>query len=464
MLLCINARDELQGVNPFGCELVGQSEQQLLGKRWFEAFVDPDQRKKAGELSERIFRGNPALNGTFDFQLKRPSGELRRFAWRPAREPAAFDEDQVYFILGQDVTERDKARHDLDTAERQMHAVVESAADGIITIDHRGIIQTVNQAGQNLFGYTSDELVGRNVSMLMPSPDRERHDGYLAKYIETGVAGIIGKGREVVALKKDGTEFPIYLAVSEVKDGVHLFTGIVRDLTHEKELQGKLQQQEALATLGKMAAVVAHEVRNPLAGIAGVIQILRGRAEKSGTEYAIMGDVLERIDALVETISDLLLYARPRDLRRQPIRVTDLLAESGRLVKADPQSGEIEIEVADSDAVVHIDLEYLREAVLNLMLNAAQAMGGKGAIRTEIEKCDDHCCVRILDAGPGIPADIRGKVFEPFFTTKGRGTGLGLALVKRVAERHGGALSIKCPESGGTVVTLKLPYHVEGAE
>jgi PAS domain S-box-containing protein len=450
VLLAADPGHRLLGVNPYGCEIAKQAEPALRGQQWAKVFVDAADQDVARAMFDAFVAGEWGEGRHLETSLRET-----RLAWRPARVPGSAN---AVFLLGEDVTARHQMAHDLMTSEAKMHAVVQTAADGIITINDRGIMQTVNQAAVRIFGYTPQEMVGNNVSMLMPSPDREQHDGYLRNYLKTGVAGIIGKGREVTALRKDGTRFPAYLAISEVKDDVRLFTGIVHDLTNEKRLQREMQQQEALATLGRMAAVVAHEVKNPLAGIAGVIQILRGRQPADAPERQIMTDVLDRIDALVDTIQDMLLYARPRELKPVRTNLAELLRESARLLEKDDHAKDVRVDVPDGDRYVEVDIGYFREALLNIFLNAAQAMNGKGAIRAEIEDAGGFCRVRIIDNGPGIPAEIRDKVMEPFFTTKGKGTGLGLALVKRVVERHGGHVSIDCPKGGGTIVTLSLPH------
>jgi two-component system, LuxR family, sensor kinase FixL len=349
------------------------------------------------------------------------------------------------------------ARREVRAGEEQHKAILEDAVEGIITINERGIIQSANKAARGMFGYAEAEIFGKNVSMLMPSSDREQHDGYLRRYIETRVAGIIGKGREVIGERKNGEQFPIYLSISDVRDAAGVFTGVVRDLTGQKRMQAKLVEQEALATLGRMSAVVAHEVKNPLAGIAGVIQILRSRLPEGSEEQDIMNEVLARIDALVETLQDILLFSRPREFRLAPVTVTGLMRETARLVESDPRTRGIEVSVPESDVEVTADVGYLREAFLNVLLNAAQAMGGNGVIKTGIRADGGHCEIQVIDSGPGVPEKVRSRVFEPFFTTKGRGTGLGLALVKRVVERHGGEVSLDCPPEGSTVVTLRLP-------
>jgi two-component system, LuxR family, sensor kinase FixL len=463
IMLSVDSYGRLLGINPYGCALVGRPEHELRGAPWYELFVAEPDRKLARSLCTRFISGDWLHTQVFESSMVPASGRTRRIAWRPARMIIKSGEPEIYFCLGEDISDRQRAQTDLAESELKMAAVVENAVEGIITITERGIMQTANKAASRIFGYTREEMIGNNVSMLMPSPDREQHDGYLQRYVETGIAGIIGKGREVIALRKNGERFPIYLSVSDIRGEARLFMGLVRDLSEEKRMQRELVAQEAFATLGKMAAVVAHEVKNPLAGISGVIQVLRTRFEEGSGDHQVMGDVLARIDSLVETIQDLLLFARPRELRLQEVRLSDLLVETARIVENDNRWQGIVVDITTAEVTSNLDVDYFREALLNLFINAAQAMGGRGRIRAEIEVCERHCCIHVIDAGPGIPPQVRERVFEPFFTTKGRGTGLGLSLVRSVVERHDGEVTIDCPARGGTVVTLKLRSSRSGA-
>jgi two-component system, LuxR family, sensor kinase FixL len=465
MLLGLDDQANITLLNRRGAELLGYSEQEVLGRNWIDLFVPEELRDSIRQMYADSMAGRQQLPTTYRNEVIVSNGDKRTFVWNNQILRDTQGRPAGVLCSGEDITdkqqtenERDRARTELHAAERLMAAVVENAVEGIITINSGGIMQTVNQAATKIFGYTREEMVGMNVSMLMPSPDREQHDGYLEAYVRTGVAGIIGKGREVTALRKNGERFPIYLSISDLGGEPRVFAGMVRDLTEEKRMQRQLQEQEALAVIGQMAAVVAHEVKNPLAGIAGVIQVLRGRQPGDTPEHQVMGDVLARIDSLVETLQDLLLFARPRELRLQEVQLNDLLDETTRLLVADPRAKGVELEMPPMECRLQLDVDYMREALLNIYLNAAQAMDGKGAIRTELYDEEGFCRICIADSGPGIPEDVRRRVFEPFFTTKGRGTGLGLALVKRVVERHGGEVKIECPEGGGTVVTLHIPH------
>jgi two-component system sensor kinase FixL len=330
--------------------------------------------------------------------------------------------------------------------------------DAIIVIDSHGAIEAFNAGAERLFGYHESEVVGRNVSMLMPSPYREEHDGYLSRYLVTGEARIIGVGREVTGRKVDGTLFPLHLSVGEVLvGGERKFTGILHDLSSRVRMEEQLREQATLVRLGEMAAVIAHEVKNPLAGIRGAVQVIGGRLPKESREAAVVGEVLSRIDTLNGLIQDLLLFARPPQPKPAPIDVSPLVLTTAELLNSDPALSRVRIDVEGSSPPLAADGELLKIVFLNLLVNSAHAMRGEGRIHVTIGVEDGYCRVAVADAGPGIPAEIREKIFTPFFTTKSRGTGLGLPTAKRLVEAHPGSIAIDCPPGGGTTVTVQLP-------
>src|SRR6185436_16358350 len=183
-----------------------------------------------------------------------------------------------------------------------------------------GTIQAFNPSAERLFGYRLNDVLGRNVSMLMPSPDRERNDGYIQHYLATGEQKIIGIGREVTGLRKDGTTFPVHLSVGEmVTEGRRSFTGILHDLSDRVSLENRLAEQKSLAKLGEMAAVVAHEVKNPIAGIRGALQVITSRMPPDQRDRGVLIDIIARLDALNRIVQDMLMFARPRALRLEPL-------------------------------------------------------------------------------------------------------------------------------------------------
>ncbi len=363
--------------------------------------------------------------------------------------------------IARDITERKRVEQALRGSEARWRAIVESAVDGVVVIDARGNVEAFNRAAERLFGYTADDVIGRNVNMLMPAPYHDEHDGYLARYRETGVQKIIGIGREVTGLRKDGGAFPLHLSVGEVLiEGESKFTGILHDLTERVQLETQLREQSALTRLGEMAAVVAHEVKNPLTGIRGAIQVIGSRLPAGSKDVQVVGDIVARIDALNELMKDLLLFARPPQPRVAPVDVILLLKTVAHLVRQDPAMRDLRVEVTGEAPVINADAELLKIVVQNLLINGAQAMHGSGLIRISVS-CDDHVCrITIADHGPGIAPEVREKLFTPFFTTKARGTGLGLSTARRLVEAQGGTLAIECPPTGGTSATLRLPVRI----
>src|SRR5262245_23189325 len=231
------------------------------------------------------------------------------------------------------------------------------------------------------------------------------------------------------------------------------------DITDRKRSEDRLREQAALARLGEMAAVVAHEVKNPLAAIKGALQIIDGRLPPESRDRTIMADVVARVDSLNDIVQDLLVFARPREPQLTPVPVADLVENTAALVRKDPAYASLGVAVSGSNPVVRLDVDQMRTVFLNLLLNAAQASGASGRITVTIGADDLAATIAIADDGPGIPPDVRPKIFEPFFTTKHRGTGLGLPTARRVIERHRGTIDVDCPPDGGTIVTVTLPMQ-----
>lgn len=346
----------------------------------------------------------------------------------------------------------------LRLSDARWRAVIDSAVDGIIVIDQRGTIEAFNHAAERMFGYAESDVVGKNVSMLMPEPDRSRHDGYLDHHIQTGERKIIGIGRSVTALRRDGTQLPVHLSVGEMEiDGEKHFTGILHDLSRRTELEERLREATALARLGEMAAVIAHEVRNPLAAVRGAVQVIGSRLPSASSDAAIIKEIIARLDALNDLIQDLLVFARPPAPRVAAIDLQRLLDSVIDLLKRDPANAGVVVDVSGRVPPLGGDPNLLTIVFQNFLINSAQAMQGRGTVTVRLGAADGWHHVSIADTGPGIPPEIRANLFRPFKTTKARGTGLGMATAKRLIELHGGRIDVVCPEGGGTSITVHLP-------
>jgi two-component system sensor kinase FixL len=437
--------------------LFGYREEEVLGRNVSMLMPSPHREQHDGYLERYLATGDARIIGRGrEVRARRRDGT--DFPVHLSVKEMHVAGERKFAGMLRDLTKRVHLEEALGASEARWRAIVDSAVDGIVVIDARGHVEAFNRAAERLFGYAADEVVGRNVNMLMPSPYRDEHDSYLARYLATGHAKIIGLGREVQGRRRDGTTFPLHLSVGEmVVHGERKFTGILHDLSDRVRMEAQLREQEALARLGEMAAVVAHEVKNPLAGIRGAIQVFKGRTAPASVERTILGEIVDRIDALDRMMKDMLLFARPPKPRRRPTDLVPLVQTTIGLLSEDPALREIDVEVAGAAPPIPADPDMLRVVFHNLLVNSAHAMQGKGRIRVAVAPSDAMCRIEVADAGPGIPPDIRDKIFTPFFTTKSRGTGLGLPTVKRLVEAHAGAIAVECPAAGGTTVVIELP-------
>jgi two-component system sensor kinase FixL len=457
-IIVIDARGRIEAFNRGAQQLFGYPEDEVLGRNVSILMPSPHHEQHDGYLEQYIRTGEARIIGIG----REVTGRRRDGTSFPVHlsvgEMQSAGERKFTGML-RDLTKRVHLEGELGASEARWRAVVDSAVDGIIVIDAHGHVEAFNQAAERLFGYTPAEVIGHNVDMLMPSPYREEHDTYLARYQATGRAKIIGIGREVQGRRKDGTTFPLHLSVGEMRiNGERKFTGILHDLRARVQMETQLRESAALARLGEMAAVVAHEVKNPLAGIRGALQVFGARMMREGADTAILNEMVTRIDALDQMMKDLLLFARPPQPKRSPTDLLPLVKTTASFLSEDPSLRDVDIEVNGAGPPVPADAEMLRIVFQNLLINSGHAMKGKGKIRVALEAADGAACqIAFIDDGPGIPADVRDKIFTPFFTTKSRGSGLGLPTAKRLIEAHNGQISINCPPDGGTHVIIRLP-------
>ena len=460
-IIVIDAKGCIESFNRGAERLFGYPGAEVVGRNVNILMPSPDHERHDGYLAQYLATGKATIIGVGREVTGRRRDGTKIPLHLSVGEMSMGGERKFTGML-HDLSSRVQLEERLRTSEARWRAIVESAVDGIVVIDSYGRIEAFNPAAERLFGYVEREVIGRNVNMLMPSPYHEEHDTYLARYLATGVQKIIGIGREVTGLRKDGTTFPLHLSVGEMTvNGERKFTGILHDLRARVRIEEQLREQSTMARIGEMAAVIAHEVKNPLAGIRGAIQVIGGRLPEGSRDAAMTKEIVARIDALNDLMKDLLLFARPPQPKPTQVEITRLVATTVNLFREDPALKGIRIEVEGSVPPIEADPELLKIVFQNLLVNGAHAMQGQGTIRVSVKAVDSFCQIVFCDAGPGIPPDIREKVFTPFFTTKSRGSGLGLPTAKRLIEAHRGTISIDCPPSGGTIVSIHLPAQVQ---
>ena len=459
-IIVIDEKGTIEEVNRGAVRMFGYPEPEVLGRNIKMLMPSPHHEQHDGYLENYLSTGAARIIG----QGRQVSGRRRDGSTFPLHLSVGemmINGQRKFTGMLHDLTARMRLDDQLHGSEARWRSIIDSAVDGIVVIDQFGRLEAFNPAAERLFGYTEVEMAGRNVNALMPAPYHEEHDRYLARYLATGEAKIIGAGREVTGRRKDGTTFPLHLSVGEFTlAGERKFTGILHDLSSRVLIEEQLRERAALARLGEMAAVIAHEVRNPLAGIRGAIQTFETRFAPDSRDRLMAREIVTRIDSLNEMMKDLLLFAKPPQPRTRPTDILRLVQMTANLLKEDPKLQSLRIDVEGSSSLAAADAEMLKIVFQNLLVNGAHAMGGHGRIRVQVKNVDASCQIAFADQGPGIPEEVRERIFTPFFTTKAGGTGLGLPTAKRLIEAQNGDISIECPPTGGTTVTVRLPFVV----
>jgi two-component system, LuxR family, sensor kinase FixL len=358
--------------------------------------------------------------------------------------------------------------------EAHLRSILETVPDAMVVIDAQGIIQSFSVAAERLFGYSAEEMTGRNVSMLMPSPYREGHDGYIKRYLDTGERRIIGIGRIVVGQRKDGTTFPMELAVGEVHTAnERFFTGFVRDLTERQHTERRLQEVHnelihvsRVSEMGQMASAIAHEINQPLAAVTNYITASErlfdsGRPdaiEKVRTNIRKTGEQALRAADIVRRLRN---FLRKGETERSLEPLSRIVEEASALalIGTRAQGISISLELAPSLRAT-VDKVQIQQVLVNLIRNAVEAMtdASRRELAVKVEQLDDgNLRVSVADTGPGLPPEVREKLFQPFVTTKAHGMGVGLSICRSIIDAHGGQLWAEERAGGGTVFRFTLP-------
>lgn len=378
------------------------------------------------------------------------------------------------------VIERAQAR--ADSREAHLRSVLDTVLDASIVSKKDGTIVSFNAAAVRQFGYTEDEVIGQNLRILMPEPYRREHDSYLERYLKTGEKRIIGIDRVVFGRRKDGSTFPMKLAVGETHSGGEVFfTGFVRDLTEREESAARLQEMHGelarlarLNEMGEMASTLAHELNQPLSAIAnyvhGCTRLLRDINEPVAVR---MREALEEtaVQSLRagQIIKQLREFVIKGETEKSPQNIRKLVEEAGALALVGSREKGVQtvFEFAPGTETVVADRIQIQQVLTNLMRNAIEAMQDSSrrelAIRT-VRENDDMMAVIVQDTGPGIPDEIIEQLFKPFVTTKAGGMGIGLSISKRIVEAHGGEMTVSRNPAGGATFRFTLPIDTEERE
>ena len=401
-----------------------------------------------------------------------------RGVWERGRavETSASNEIHIEGIIS-DITDRKRAESELFETRAFSEAVVDTAAEAIITIDVNGAIETFNRAAQQMFDYTLEDVQGQNVRMLMLEPYSVEHDGYIARYLRTDDARIIGTGREVRAQRKDGSVIPIHLSVSEVRS--HLgrkFVGLIRDISEQRAAERAARQHieqlahaDRLNMLGEMSTGIAHEINQPLTAISLFAQggkrlLDAGKTDRLPDIFDKLSQHALRAGAIIERMQSM---AREGESVRKSVDFNVIIEEVVKLAEVDARMRDIEIEFVPSVGLplVSVDAVQIQQVALNLLRNGMESMrsiscrdGNIITLRTTLRD-DGDVEVMVVDSGSGVGKEIAKRIFTPFSTTKDSGMGMGLSLSRTIIMAHGGELAFFNNESGGATFYFTLPVE-----
>jgi PAS domain S-box-containing protein len=448
-------------------EVIGQNVKMLMPRRYRDEhdsyignFHRTGERKIIGIGREVV--GQRKDGSTFPMDLS--VGEAKQ------------DEGSIFVGIIHDLTERERVERVLRESAARLRAVVDTAVDGVILIDARGNVMMFNPACERLFKYRAEEIIGENVKVLMPGSYRAEHDRYIRNFLDTGERKIIGIGREVVGQRKDGSTFPMDLSVGEAKqDGASIFVGIIHDLTDRKRTEEQLVQAQKMEIVGQLSGGIAHDFNNLLTVIVGNAEFLGDQLKPREDLKRLADDIGLAGERGAELTQRLLAFSRRQTLRPVAVDCNTLLDSMHKLLRRTMRE-DIEVRT-DFDLDLrsaYADPAQLESAILNLSLNAQDAMaaGGRLSITTGNVSLDDHyhtvhpevrpgeyVLIAITDNGEGMEKTVLDRVFEPFFTTKevGKGSGLGLSMVYGFVKQSNGHVSIYSEPGLGTTVRIYLP-------
>ena len=452
--------------------LKGWSEAEVLGKH-SSLFYPPDQ----------IEIGKPEQ----DLEIARAEGKLDEEAWRLRKDGSEFlahvtiaplydaaGKLRGYSKIVRDVTEQRAIERKLRASAAHLESILSTVPDAMVVIDVHGHILSFSRAAEKLFRFTEREVLGSNVSMLMPSPDRERHDDYIARYLTTGERKIIGRGRLVTGRRKDGSTFPMELFVGEaLTDGERVFTGFVRDLSEQQETERRVEELRSslvhaarVSAMGTMASTLAHELNQPITAIAnymeGITDLL---AEPRMEDMPMIREALK--DAAGEAFRAGQIVRRLREfvargeIEKSVEDLPALVAEASQLalIGARERGVTVRFDLDATASPVLVDRIQTQQVLINLMRNAVEAMQDSPIRELVVSSRNDAAGmvrVTVADSGPGIAPQLAEGLFRAFESTKPSGMGLGLSICRTIVEASGGRIWAEPRQGGGTLFHFTL--------
>ena len=453
--------------------LKGWSEAEILGKH--AALFYPSDARAAGKPEADLARAR--AEGRFEEEDWRLRKDGREFLAAVSMTALVDDAGELrgFAKIVSDITEKRASENTIRARESHLSSILSTVPDAMVVIDEYGTILSFSAAAQALFGYTEEQVVGRNVSLLMPSPDRERHGGYILRYLETGERRIIGKGRVVFAARSDGSTFPMELSIGEANTGAErIFTGFIRDLTERRQAEARLEDLQAelihvsrVSAMGSMASTLAHELNQPIGAIANYVEAVRDRLVDLNPEELPMlvealNDAAKDAQRAGDIVRRLREFVSRGEVARTVERLPTLINEASvlGLIGARERGIEARFDLDPYASPVFVDRVQIQQVLINLVRNACEAMKDQEERRVTVTSQLDrpgYARITVADTGPGVAPDIADRLFTAFVSSKQDGMGLGLSICRTIIEANEGRIWMEPGEHGGARFHFTLP-------
>jgi two-component system, LuxR family, sensor kinase FixL len=471
-IVVIGRDGAIRSVNKATERVFGYAAEELAGHNVNTLMPEPYAGAHDGYLANYLQTGEKRIIGIGrEVAGRRKDGSI--FPMDLLVGEAQADGETIFVGVIRDITRRKAAETAMRESELRLRSILDTGPDAIVVIDEHGSIQSFNPAAKRLFGYAEREVAGKNVNLLMPSPYREAHDGYLDRYLDTGERRIIGIGRVVVGLRKSGETFPMELQVSEFRiGGTRFFTGFVRDLSEQQQAQRRIQDLQSellhasrLSVMGQMASTMAHELNQPLTAVTNYLEaarhLLRGGAGAAERVDDLMGRAVAQAERAGGVIRRLRQFVSKGEPERRPENLNKLVEEALALALVGVRQTDVRVTLELDRALLPVlaDGVQIQQVILNLVRNAVEAMEEceRGELVIATRALQEMSEVTVADTGPGIMPELMVRLFQPFVTTKKTGIGLGLSICREIVEAHHGRLTNAPRPGGGTVFCVGLP-------
>ena len=475
MVATLSPEGAITFVNKKPLSLCGLNTQQVLNQRLWNSFWFSYDKHIQQQVKDACLSAAKGLQVNQDIQMQTLDGPIWiEFGLHPIRDELGAINLLVW--EGRDISSRKLAEEKLKEEQALQALTLDNLADAVIIIGQSGIIQHFNAAARTMFGYSEQEIIGENVSLLMEEKHAQQHDRYLDNYYKTSHSVIIGTGREVNAKRKNGEMFPFHLTVVELpqtSDGQRSFVGSGQDLTDRKRQQEMLQRSQKMDALGKLTGGIAHDYNNMLGVILGYCELLEPALAESPKQKGFLQQIQHAAERGAMLTQKLLSYSRQKPSQSEAINVNQLLiSQQEMLEKTLTARVQLKLEMDENVKAIRVNLGDMEDAILNICINAMHAMpdGGRIIIKTRSQELlgqdaealrltgGDYIVLSIADTGMGMGKEIQSKIFDPFFSTKGeRGTGLGLSQVYGFMERSYGAIKVYSEPNYGSRFSLYFP-------